>query len=232
MFTDIFLESINILLKFDRDIYSIIYLSVFVSVTAILISSFISLPIASILVTKDIYLKNIVIIIINSLMSVPPVVVGLVLYLLLSYKGVLGRLNLLYTSIAMIIAQIIITLPIIISLSRETLERYYSVYKDYFLSIKMNNVDILQTMIWETRHSLSINVLAGLGRALSEVGAIIIVGGNIDNLTRVMTTSIVLETSRGEFAKAMSLGIALLVISIIISFLIFIFRYLNEKKYE
>ena len=231
MFIDTFLESINILFTFDREIYRIIYLSLFVSITAILVSSAISLPIVLILVIKDFFLKKLIIIIINSLMSIPPVVVGLVLYLLLSYKGVLGQFSLLYTSTAMIIAQIIITLPIIISLSRETFEKFYFEYKDYFLSIKLSNIGIFKTTIWETRHSLSINILAGLGRALSEVGAIIIVGGNIDNLTRVMTTSIVLETSRGELAKAMSLGIALLLISIAISFFLFLLKYLDERKY-
>tara|TARA_B100001564_G_scaffold324287_1_gene304939 strand:+ start:1474 stop:1971 length:498 start_codon:yes stop_codon:yes gene_type:complete len=165
-------------------------------------------------------------------MSLPPVVVGLILYLFFSYQGLFGNLNVLYTPIAMIIAQIIIIIPIIISLSKDALEKSYNIFSDYFISIKATDILISKTILWETRYSLLIIIITGLGRALSEVGAILIVGGNIDNLTRVMTTSIVLETSRGNLAMAMSFGIALILISIIINIFLYLFRKIKISRYD
>ena len=153
-------------------------------------------------------------------MSLPPVVVGLILYLIFSASGVLGFMDLLYSPTIMIIAQFIIVTPIIISLATKILSNNYDLLKEYLLSINASGLIIRQTIIFESRFSLLIVIITGLSRALSEVGAVIIVGGNIENLTRVMTTSIVLETSRGELSLALSLGITLITIALIMNLVI------------
>ena len=140
-------------------------------------------------------------------MSMPPVVVGLVLYIIFSASGILGFMDILYSPTIMIIAQFIIVTPIIISLSLKSLTETYERLGEFLSSLDASKKQIKNTIIYESRFNLLIIVITGLSRALSEVGAVIIVGGNIDNLTRVMTTSIVLETSRGELSLALSLGI-------------------------
>ena len=157
-------------------------------------------------------------------MSLPPVVVGLILYIVFSYSGVLGFLEILYTPTIMILAQIIIVMPIIISLSYASLLNKYIDLNEYLVSINTPNVKKIYTIIRECRFELIIIIVTGLGRALSEVGAVIIVGGNIANMTRVMTTSIVLETSRGELALALSLGITLISLAVVINLLIHIIK--------
>ena len=164
--------------------------------------------------------KNIITLTFNSLMSLPPVVVGLVLYIIFSSSGVLGFMDLLYSPHIMIIAQFIIITPIIISLSLKSLNDRYSLLGEYLNSLNTSKNKIRRTIIFESRYDLLIIIITGLSRALSEVGAVIIVGGNIDNLTRVMTTSIVLETSRGELSLALSLGISLIFIAVIMNLLI------------
>ena len=161
-------------------------------------------------------------------MGLPPVVVGLFLYLLLSAHGSLATYKLLYTPFAMIIAQVIIITPIITALSKESLDNFFMRYKDYLNSLKASNSIIIKTLLWEARYPLLINGLAGLGRGLSEVGAIIIVGGNIEHLTRTMTTGIVLETSRGEFSFALNLGLILLLISLTINGALHLLRKSDE----
>ena len=153
-------------------------------------------------------------------MSLPPVVVGLILYIIFSSSGVLGFMDLLYSAHIMIIAQFIIITPIIISLSLKSLNDRYSLLSEYLYSLNTSENKIRRTIIFESRYDLLIIIITGLSRALSEVGAVIIVGGNIDNLTRVMTTSIVLETSRGELSLALSLGISLIFIAVIMNLLI------------
>jgi tungstate transport system permease protein len=173
---------------------------------------------------KNFFGKGLLIIIVNSFMSIPPVVVGLILYLIFSASGYFGFLDLLYTPEIMIIAQFIIVTPIIISLSLKSLSDQYEHLKDYLRSLKCNSQMIRNTIIYESRYDLLIIIITGLSRALSEVGAVIIVGGNIDNLTRVMTTSIVLETSRGELSLALSLGISLIIIALVMNLLIMFIR--------
>tara|TARA_B100001029_G_scaffold47623_1_gene37747 strand:+ start:120 stop:626 length:507 start_codon:yes stop_codon:yes gene_type:complete len=160
----------------------------------------------------------------NSLMALPPVVVGLILYLLLSSQGIFSSYNLLYTIQAMIIAQTIIITPIMVSLSVESIDYYKRQYFQLLQSLHATTRIKIMTLMWESRSSLLINMLAGLGRSLSEVGAIIIVGGNIAELTRTMTTGIVLETSRGELTIALSLGITLIAISISINIAAYIIK--------
>jgi tungstate transport system permease protein len=187
---------------------------------ATIISAFISIIISSHMAIKDFFGKGFLVIVVDSFMSIPPVVVGLVLYLLFSTSGYLGYLDLLYTAEIMIIAQFIIVTPIIISLSFRRLSDQYERLSDYLKSLNCSSGMTRNTIIYESRYDLLIIIITGLSRALSEVGAVIIVGGNIDNLTRVMTTSIVLETSRGELSLALSLGLSLIMIALIMNFLI------------
>jgi len=219
-----FAEAFKILFQMDSDLIEIIFLSIKISFVAITVSCLISMPFATFLSIKKFPGRNMIVVIINSFMALPPVVVGLFLYLLASVNGPLSTYQLLYTPMLMVIAQIIIIIPIVTALSKESIDSFYSQYRDYFLCIKANQLTIIRTLMYEARHKLVINGLAGLGRALSEVGAVIIVGGNIAHLTRVMTTSIVLETSRGELAMALSIGFVLISLSIALNFLVYFFR--------
>ncbi|MEC8086134.1 MAG: ABC transporter permease [Pseudomonadota bacterium] len=224
---DIFSDSYNIFIEFNEKFIGIVFLSLYISILATIIATAVSLYICSLLIIKNFIGKNFILLIINSLMSLPPVVVGLVLYIIFSYSGVLGFLEILYTPTIMILAQIIIIVPIIISLSYTSLLIKYNDLDEYLVSINTSNMKKIFTIIRECKFELMIIIVTGLGRALSEVGAVIIVGGNIANMTRVMTTSIVLETSRGELALALSLGITLISFAIIINLLI----YLIKKRY-
>ena len=214
---DLFLDAINNIIELDAKFLDVILLSLFVSITATLISTFISVVVAGYIVTNKFLGKKIFIIIINTFMSLPPVAIGLILYIIFSNSGFLGFLNILYTPTLMIIAQSIIVLPIILSLYIRSLEDKYFFLREYLQSLNISNNKIRNTLIYETRYELLIFVITGLSRALSEVGAVIIVGGNIANYTRVMTTSIVLETSRGELSLALSIGIMLIVIALLIN---------------
>jgi len=214
--------------EIDMRLIEIILLSLEVSLLAVIISCIISFPFAAFLSIKKFLGRGIVVIIINALMGLPPVVVGLFLYLLLSAHGSLATYKLLYTPFAMIVAQVIIITPIITALSKESLDGFFIRYKDYLNSLRVNDFIIIRTLLWEARHSLLINGLAGLGRGLSEVGAIIIVGGNIEHLTRTMTTGIVLETSKGEFSLALNLGLTLLLISLTINGALHLLRKKDE----
>ena len=217
---DIFSETYNILVDLDSKFISIVFLSLYISLLATIIASIVSIYVSSLLVLKNFIGKSFVLLVINSLMSLPPVVVGLILYIIFSYSGVLGFLEILYTPTIMILAQIIIVMPIIISLSYASLLNKYINLNEYLVSINTSNAKKIYTIIRECRFELLIIIVTGLGRALSEVGAVIIVGGNIANMTRVMTTSIVLETSRGELALALSLGITLISLAVVINLLI------------
>ena len=162
-------------------------------------------------------------------MSIPPVAVGLFFYILLSQSGPFGYLELLYTPTAMVLAQFIIVTPIIITLSKDSLDQTYDKLHDYLFMLKAGFVLKMKTIIWESRYSILINILTGLSRALSEVGAVIIVGGNIDYVTRVMTTSIVLETSRGDIQRAVALGIILILIAFLINLVLNIVKRLEIR---
>jgi tungstate transport system permease protein len=154
---------------------------------------------------------------ITALMGLPPVVVGLVVYLLLSNAGVLGPLQLLYTPMAMIIAQSILVTPIVTALTRETISGLHGQYADQLTLLGVTGMRRLRTLLWEGRHGLLTALLAGFGRAIAEVGAVIIVGGNINHVTRVMTTTIALETSKGNLSLALGLGIVLVVLALIVN---------------
>ena len=218
------IESLGSIFTLDNSYLEIVILSLHVSIIATIVSAFFSIILASHMASSQFFGKDIITIVVNTLMSMPPVVVGLILYILFSASGVLGFMDILYSPIIMMIAQFIIVTPIIISLSLKSLTDEYDNLKEYLCSLKTSNKKIRGTIIYESRLSLLIIIITGLSRALSEVGAVIIVGGNIDNLTWVMTTSIVLETSRGELSLALSLGITLLSIALVMNILISIIK--------
>lgn len=224
-----FIDSLKLIISFDPDLYEIIGLSLKVSFTALILSCSIGLPVSGLLSSTNFYGKKALIIFFNSMMALPPVFVGLILYLLFSKTGPLGFFNLLYTPYIMVIAQVIIILPVIISVSTELLEQIFKEYKETFDSFNVSLLDRIKTTVFDARISLITCILTGLGRALSEVGAIIIVGGNIIHYTRVMTTTIALETSKGNLEVAMSLGIVLILISIGVNAIVMIMKMIAKK---
>ncbi|OAN72813.1 ABC transporter permease [Rhodobacteraceae bacterium EhC02] len=206
--------AVGLVLSGDADLLQIVLLSLRVSLTATAIACLVGLLIGALVAIGRFRGRNAVLILMNALMGLPPVVVGLLVYLHLSRSGPLGFLGLLYTPTAMIIAQAILITPIIAALSRQVLEDLHAEYAEQFRSLCLTRWQTVQALLWDARYSLLTVGLAGFGRAVAEVGAVIIVGGNIDHLTRVMTTAIALETSRGDLALALALGIILLVIAL------------------
>ena len=227
----IFLEAIALLITGDKDILEIVLLSLYVTLSAVILSCLFSIPLSAILTIKNFIGKTVIIIISNSLMALPPVV-GLGLYLIISANGILAAYELLYTPSAMIIAQFIILTPIVIALSRQNIQESYVKYDEYLNSLGTSTTQKIKTLIWETRFSLITNALAALGRGLSEVGAVIIVGGNIAHQTRMMTTTIAMETSRGDLRLALAVGIILIFISITINIALYILKIKLEVKDE
>jgi len=201
-----------------------------VSFSSLAISCFIGIPIGTMLAIKNFSTRKPLLAIINALMGLPPVLVGLIVYLYLSRSGPLGWLGLLYTPTAMIIAQVVLVSPIIIALSTQIIEDLHDDYRDLFLSLNVSPKRAVFAYIYDARYSLLTVVLAGFGRAISEVGAVIIVGGNIDHLTRVMTTAIALETSKGNLTLALALGIILLIISLVINFVAMWIKNYSKSK--
>ena len=223
-FLEIFFSSIKLILTLDPLLFEIIILSLKVSLTALIVSSFFAVIIGYILALKKFFLKNILIIVFNSLMGIPPVVVGLIVYFLLARGGPLGVLQLLYTPSAMIIAQSIIIFPIVVSLSHEIFSQQWLQFRDHFRAF---NIPLIGTMLTLIRHSYIVLItvlLTGLGRAISEVGAVMIVGGNIEHYTRVMTTAITLETRMGNLEYAMALGIVLILLTMFINSIVYLFN--------
>ena len=203
-----------LVLSGDPDLLEIVGLSLQVSLTATVLACLIGLPVGALVATARFRGRGAVLVVMNALMGLPPVVVGLVVYLYLSRSGPLGFLGLLYTPTAMIIAQTILITPIVAALSRQVLEELHVEYAEQFRSLCLTRVQRVQALLWDGRYGLLTVGLAGFGRAVAEVGAVIIVGGNIDHLTRVMTTAIALETSKGDLSLALALGIVLLVVAL------------------
>jgi len=222
--------ALNLILSLDADILEIVILSLKVSIFALAIACIIGFSLGSLLASNKFYGRGVILIIINSLMALPPVVVGLVVYMALSKSGPLGWLNILYTPSAMIVAQSIIITPIVLALSRQVIEDIHNEYYDFFKSLNLTKFQIVKSLIWDARYSLITVSLAGFGRGIAEVGAVIIVGGNINHFTRVMTTSIALETSMGNLPFALALGIILLLISLSVNALVMALN-LTSKKY-
>src|SRR5262245_18414938 len=199
-------SALGLLLAGDPALYGIVRLSLFVSLAATVLAAVIALPLGAALALTRFPGRAAVIIVLNASMELPPVDVGLVVYLLLSRSGPLGFLGILFTPQAMELAQAIRVMPIIAALSRRTVEDVWLEYRDELSAMRVAPVRRVVTLIWDARFSLTTALLAGFGRAASEVGTVIIVGGNIEGFTRVMTTTIALETSKGDLPLALGLG--------------------------
>ncbi|WP_428645025.1 ABC transporter permease [Roseibium sp.] len=205
--------ALGLVVALDPDLMEIIGLSMRVTLTAVLLACLIGLPLGAAVGTFRFPGRAAVAVALNALMGLPPVVVGLLVYLLLSASGPLSPLRLLYTPTAMIIAQMILVTPIVAALTRQVVEDLNREYAEQFASMGVGPLDRMTAMLWDARYSLLTVALAGFGRAVAEVGAVIIVGGNINHVTRVMTTTIALETSKGNLQLALALGVILLMIA-------------------
>ena len=207
-----------------------VLLSLRVSISAVIIATVLALPIAAIIATTNFSGKKLIIIILNTLMGLPPVVVGLLIYLLLSRAGPLGAFGILFTPTAMVIAQTVLLIPIIAGLARQIIETLWLDYSEQLISLGASKASVVSALLIDTRFSLIIITLAALGRALSEVGAVMIVGGNIDGVTRVMTTAISLETSKGDLSQAILLGIVLVLTVFSLNLIVFFTKEYIERK--
>ncbi len=210
-------EAFGLIASFDADLVEIIALSLRVTLSAVALACLIGLPLGAVLAVGRFSGRVAATVLVNALMGLPPVVVGLTVYLMLSAAGPLGVLQLLYTPTAMIIAQVILVTPIIAALTRQVVEDLHGEYDELLRSMGTSRSGTVATLLWDARYSLLTAALAGMGRALAEVGAVLIVGGNINHVTRTMTTAIALETSRGELALALGLGFILISLSVIVS---------------
>jgi tungstate transport system permease protein len=208
------LSALQLVLTGDPALFAIVKLSLIVSLSAVLTAAVIGVPLGALIALTVFRGRDIVIVLLNTMMGLPPVVIGLVVYLMLSRSGPLGSWGLLFTPQAMIIAQIILVVPIVAALSRQTIEDLWTEYRDELLAMDVGPLRRVTALIWDARFSLVTALLAGLGRATAEVGAVIIVGGNIDGFTRTMTTAIALETSKGDLPLAIGLGIVLIAIAL------------------
>jgi len=215
----------------DSGLARIVLLSLKVSLSAALIATLIGLPLGAAMAVGRFPGRQVLIVLLNALMGLPPVVVGLVIYLLLSRAGPLGSLGILFTPQAMVIAQTVLIVPIIAALSRQTIEDAWREYDEQLRSLGARRLSAAMTLIWDTRFSLLTIVLAGFGRAAAEVGAVMIVGGNIDGVTRVMTTTIALETSKGDLPLALGLGIVLITLVILLNALAAVIREIAQRRY-
>ncbi len=219
-FTAAFLEALRLVAVGDASLMEIVWLSLKVSISATLLAALIGLPVGALVAIGSFRGRYLVILLINSLMGLPPVVVGLIVYLMLSNSGPMGGFGLLYSPAAMIVAQTVLVTPIIAALGRQTIEDLKNEYDEQLRALGVGPVRAIPTLLWDGRFSLMTACLAGFGRATAEVGAVIIVGGNIDHVTRVMTTAIALETSKGDLALALGLGFILLTMAIVVNALV------------
>jgi tungstate transport system permease protein len=209
-----FHQALTLATTLDSQLLAIVWLSIKVSGLAVLIACAVALPLGAWLALAKFPGRGAVITILNGLMGLPPVVMGLLVYLLLSRAGPLGTMGLLFTPSAMVLAQTLLICPIIAALVRQVVEDAWVEYAEQFTSLRANRWQTILALLWETRFSLLTAVLAGFGRAAAEVGAVMIVGGNIDGVTRVMTTAIALETSKGDLPLALALGLILIALVI------------------
>ncbi|MFC6687194.1 ABC transporter permease [Jhaorihella thermophila] len=216
-FAQEFTRALGLILSGDPGLWEIVLLSLRVSVLAVLISALIGMPVGAVLAVYRFPGRRVLIVLLNALMGLPPVVVGLAVYLALSRSGPLGGMQLLYTPTAMIVAQVLLVLPIIAALTRQVVEALDEEYAEQLRSLGVSRLASVPTLLWDGRLALLTAVLAGFGRAIAEMGAVIIVGGNINHVTRVMTTTIALETSKGNLAPALALGVILVGIAVAVT---------------
>jgi len=210
-------QALALIVSGDAALGNIVLLSLGVSLSAVAIATLIGLPLGAAIAVGRFRGRHSLVILLNALMGLPPVVVGLFVYLMVSRAGPLGSLGILFTPAAMVVAQTILILPIIAALCRQAVEDAWIEYEEQLRSLGASRLGAALTLVWDIRFSLLTAVLAGLGRASAEVGAVMIVGGNIDGVTRVMTTTIALETSKGDLPLALALGIILILLVIAIN---------------
>jgi tungstate transport system permease protein len=222
-------SALQLVLTGDPTLLAIVGLSLLVSGSAVLLSAVVGVPLGALIALTRFPGRETVIVILNALMGLPPVVAGLLVYLALSRSGPLGSLGLLFTPQAMVIAQTVLVTPIIAALARQTVEDLWFEYRDELAAMNIGPGRRIATLIWDARFSLVTALLAGFGRAAAEVGAIIIVGGNIEGFTRTMTTTIALETSKGDLPLAMGLGMVLIAIVIVVNALAWGARRAGER---
>ena len=210
-------EALRLVFRLDTVLFEIVLRSLQVTMTAVIIASAVALPLGAWLAVSRFRMRRFTIAALNALMGLPPVVVGLIVYILFSRSGPFGVFGLLFTPTAMIIAQVIIITPLIASISHQAIRDLWAEYHDLLISLNATKRQRIATLIWDSRRSLLTASLAGFGRAIGEVGAIMIVGGNIDHVTRVLTTAIALETGKGDFALALGLGFILIALAFIVN---------------
>ena len=228
---DAFSGALGLIASGDRALLQIVLLSLGVSLAAVVLATLIGLPLGAAVAVARFPGRQAVLVAMNALMGLPPVVVGLVVYLLLSRAGPLGSLGLLFTPPAMVIAQTLLIFPIIAALVRQAVEDAWVEYEEQLRSLGAHGFGAALTLVWDIRYSLFTAVLAGMGRALAEVGAVMIVGGNIDGVTRVMTTTIALETSKGDLPLALSLGIILITMVLLLNAVAQMVKEAARRKY-
>ncbi len=221
--------ALQLVLSADPALMRIVGLSLTVSLSAVVFAAVVGLPFGALIALTRFQGREATIVVLNAMMGLPPVVVGLAVYLLLSRSGPLGSWGLLYTPPAMVVAQTILVTPIIAALARQTIEDLWIEYRDELAAMNVGPLRRIATLIWDARFSLLTALLAGFGRAAAEVGAIIIVGGNIEGFTRTMTTAIALETSKGDLPLAVGLGMVLIGIVVIINSLVWAARRAGER---
>jgi tungstate transport system permease protein len=214
---DAFRAALALVGAFDPALAEIVLLSLRVTLTAVVLATLIGLPLGAALGVARFPGRAAAVVAVNALMGLPPVVAGLVVYLMLSRAGPLGPLGLLFTPTAMIVAQTVLVTPIVVAITRQVIEDLWAEYEEQLRSLGATPVRAVPTLLWDARYSLTTGILAGFGRASAEVGAVLIVGGNIAGHTRTMTTAIALETSRGDLPLALGLGIILLALTLVIN---------------
>lgn len=210
-------QAVWLVVGLDAQLLDIAGRSLSVTLIALAIACAIAMPLAAFLAVKRFRWRRTIIACLNALMGLPPVVVGLLVYVVLSRSGPLGVLGLLFTPTAMVIAQAIIIVPLIASIAHQSLRDLWQDYHDLLISMNVSQRQKIATLLWDARRALLTAALAGFGRAIGEVGAVMIVGGNIDHATRVLTTAIALETGKGDFALALALGFVLIALAIAVN---------------
>lgn len=224
-------DAFTLLETFDANLVGIVLVSLQVSVTALLIGCLLGMPLGAFIAIQNFPGRQGVVVILNSLMGVPTVIVGVVIYILLSRTGPMGDLNWLFTSKGMILAQSVLTTPLIAALTRQIIEDGWRIHGETMSALRLPIASKLKWLVWDCRFSLSIALLAGFARAISEVGAVMIVGGNIDGVTRTMTTAIALETSKGDLPLALALGLVLLGAVLIANLMTSVIKSFAERRY-
>jgi tungstate transport system permease protein len=210
-------SALHLIITADPALIAIVKLSLIVSLSAVALGALVGVPFGAGVALTRFAGREAVIVTLNALMGLPPVVVGLVVYLMLSRSGPLGSWGLLFTPQAMVIAQAILIAPIIAALTRQTIEDLWTEYRDELAAMDVGPFKRIGTLTWDGRFSLVTALLAGFGRAAAEVGAVMIVGGNIDGFTRTMTTAIALETSKGDLPLAIGLGVVLIALVVVVN---------------